>query len=93
MKFTKLTSLSLSGIFNLIDNYNLGMHIYIYIYIYICRKIIILGGKDAHSEETRVECKSNKEPYLLKSKERNTVESLQNIQSIKLPSALTITME
>ena len=55
--------------------------------------MIILGGKDAHSEETRVECKSNKEPYLLKSKERNTVESLQNIQSIKLPSALTITME
>lgn len=87
MKFTKLTSLSLSGIFNLIDNYNLGMH------IYICRKIIILGGKEAHSEETRVECKSNKDPYLLKSKERNTVESLQNIRSIKLPSALTITMK
>ena len=37
--------------------------------------------------------KSNKDPYLLKSKERNTFESVQNILSIKLPSALTITME
>ena len=75
------------------------LYIYIYMYIYIykiwaeCWKIIIFGGKEAHSEETRVECKSNKDPYLLKSKERNTFESLQNILSIKLPYALTIMME